>query len=196
MAGGREMHLRSLQPLALHVVNSLFLGDYLTSEGQAAEADLAMIADAGFTVLGAGPDPSRDRHAGPADVQGSGAEQGTGERTTTPCGSACGSAAGSSSGDGSAPDGGRAPADVSRSGPAEAVGSAPEDGSRNAGDPARTRSAAASSAPTGAGMSPALAALLGSGDGPEQDEDDTRVRVELSPTVRRRGAGTSVAPNA
>ena len=30
MAGGREMHLRSLQPLALHVVNSLFLGDYLT----------------------------------------------------------------------------------------------------------------------------------------------------------------------
>ncbi|HAG62768.1 MAG TPA: biotin synthase BioB [Kocuria sp.] len=196
MAGGREMHLRSLQPLALHVVNSLFLGDYLTSEGQAAEADLAMIADAGFTVLGAGPDPSRDRHVGPADVQGSGAEQGTGERTTTPCGSACGSAAGSSSGDGSAPNGGRAPADVSRSGPAEAVGSAPEDGSRNAGDPARTRSAAASSAPTGAGMSPALAALLGSGDGPEQDEDDTRVRVELSPTVRRRGAGTSVAPNA
>ena len=53
MAGGREMHLRSLQPLALHVVNSLFLGDYLTSEGQAAEADLQMIADAGFTVLGA-----------------------------------------------------------------------------------------------------------------------------------------------
>ena len=36
MAGGREMHLRSLQPLALHVVNSLFLGDYLTSEGQEA----------------------------------------------------------------------------------------------------------------------------------------------------------------
>lgn len=51
MAGGREMHLRSLQPLALHVANSLFLGDYLTSEGQAAKADLAMIADAGFRVL-------------------------------------------------------------------------------------------------------------------------------------------------
>lgn len=80
MAGGREMHLRSLQPLALHVVNSLFLGDYLTSEGQAAEADLAMIADAGFTVLGAGPDPSRDRHVGPAAAQGSGAEQGSGSR--------------------------------------------------------------------------------------------------------------------
>jgi biotin synthase len=52
MAGGREMHLRSLQPLALHVVNSLFLGDYLTSEGQAAAADLEMIRDGGFTVLG------------------------------------------------------------------------------------------------------------------------------------------------
>ncbi|GAB2469751.1 biotin synthase BioB [Jatrophihabitans fulvus] len=55
IAGGREMHLRSQQPLALHLANSLFLGDYLTSEGQAAEADLAMIADAGFHVLGAQP---------------------------------------------------------------------------------------------------------------------------------------------
>jgi biotin synthase len=53
LAGGREIHLRTLQPLALHVVNSIFLGDYLTSEGQAAAADLAMIADAGFTVEGA-----------------------------------------------------------------------------------------------------------------------------------------------
>jgi biotin synthase len=51
MAGGREMHLRTLQPLALHLANSLFLGDYLTSEGQAAKADLEMIADAGFQVL-------------------------------------------------------------------------------------------------------------------------------------------------
>jgi len=51
MAGGRELHLGSLQPLALHLANSLFLGDYLTSEGQAAKADLQMIADAGFRVL-------------------------------------------------------------------------------------------------------------------------------------------------
>ena len=92
-------------------------------------------------------------------------------------------------------DGESASADVPRGEPAEGVGSAPEDGSPIAGDLARG-GGAASSAPTGAGMSPALAALLGSGDGPEQDEDDTRVRVELSPTVRRRGAGTSVAPNA
>ncbi|MFK0244694.1 biotin synthase BioB [Amycolatopsis azurea] len=59
MAGGREMHLRSLQPLALQVANSLFLGDYLTSEGQAAKADLDMIADAGFKVLGADESPHR-----------------------------------------------------------------------------------------------------------------------------------------
>ena len=53
LAGGRELHLRSLQPLALHIANSIFLGDYLTSEGQAGQQDLEMIADAGFTVEGA-----------------------------------------------------------------------------------------------------------------------------------------------
>ena len=53
IAGGREMHLRSLQGLALQVANSIFLGDYLTSEGQAAEADLEMVRDHGFVVLGA-----------------------------------------------------------------------------------------------------------------------------------------------
>ena len=58
IAGGREMHLRTLQPVALQVANSIFLGDYLTSEGQAAEDDLAMIHDAGFTVLGAQQHPA------------------------------------------------------------------------------------------------------------------------------------------
>jgi biotin synthase len=52
LAGGREIHLRTLQPLALHLVNSIFVGDYLTSEGQAGKADLEMIADAGFEVEG------------------------------------------------------------------------------------------------------------------------------------------------
>ncbi|UKY54355.1 biotin synthase BioB [Streptomyces inhibens] len=52
LAGGREVHLRSMQPLALHLVNSIFLGDYLTSEGQAGKDDLAMITDAGFEVEG------------------------------------------------------------------------------------------------------------------------------------------------
>lgn len=52
IAGGREMHLRSLQATALHVANSIFLGDYLTSEGQDAKADLEMIRDNGFSILG------------------------------------------------------------------------------------------------------------------------------------------------
>ncbi|MFC8079013.1 biotin synthase BioB [Streptomyces sp. NPDC057307] len=52
LAGGREVHLRTMQPLALHLVNSIFLGDYLTSEGQEGKADLDMIADAGFEVEG------------------------------------------------------------------------------------------------------------------------------------------------
>ncbi|MGW5642476.1 biotin synthase BioB [Saccharopolyspora sp. NPDC003752] len=56
IAGGREMHLRSLQPIALHVANSIFLGDYLTSEGQEAKADLEMIRDNGFVVLGSEED--------------------------------------------------------------------------------------------------------------------------------------------
>jgi biotin synthase len=54
IAGGREIHLRALQPLALHLANSMFLGDYLTSEGQPGAQDLSMIADAGFTVEGLG----------------------------------------------------------------------------------------------------------------------------------------------
>ena len=59
LAGGREIHLRSLQPLALHVVNSIFLGDYLTSEGQPGAADLAMIADAGLRSSRRNPGPNR-----------------------------------------------------------------------------------------------------------------------------------------
>lgn len=52
LAGGREIHLRGQQPLALHLANSIFLGDYLTSEGQPGADDRAMIADAGFTIEG------------------------------------------------------------------------------------------------------------------------------------------------
>ena len=52
IAGGRELHLRSLQAFGLHIANSIFLGDYLTSEGAPGSADLKMIADAGFVVEG------------------------------------------------------------------------------------------------------------------------------------------------
>jgi len=50
LAGGRELHLGTLQGLALHLANSIFLGDYLTAEGQAAAADHALIRDNGFVT--------------------------------------------------------------------------------------------------------------------------------------------------
>jgi biotin synthase len=50
IAGGREKHLRSLQPLSLYVANSVFVGDYLTTQGQPPEADYKMIADMGFEI--------------------------------------------------------------------------------------------------------------------------------------------------
>jgi biotin synthase len=50
IAGGREVHLRSMQVLGLYPANSIFIGDYLTTPGQAACEDFAMIADAGFVL--------------------------------------------------------------------------------------------------------------------------------------------------
>lgn len=57
IAGGREVHLRSLQPLGLYPANSIFIGDYLTTPGQAARADLEMIRDAGFVLEAADGSP-------------------------------------------------------------------------------------------------------------------------------------------
>jgi len=50
IAGGRERKLKSLQPLGLYAANSIFVGDYLTTEGQPAPADFAMIEDLGFQI--------------------------------------------------------------------------------------------------------------------------------------------------
>ena len=50
IAGGRELHLRSLQPLGLYAANSVFVGDYLTTSGQPPEQDYRMIEDLGFVV--------------------------------------------------------------------------------------------------------------------------------------------------
>ena len=49
-AGGREWNLRSLQPLALYVADSLFVDGYLTTPGQPAAEVQNMIEDLGFTV--------------------------------------------------------------------------------------------------------------------------------------------------
>lgn len=50
VAGGREVNLRHLQPLALYPANSLFCDGYLTTPGQGPEADIRMIEDLGFRV--------------------------------------------------------------------------------------------------------------------------------------------------
>ena len=50
ISGGRELHLGSLQPLGLYPANSLFVGDYLTTKGQAPDADYKMIAEMGFEI--------------------------------------------------------------------------------------------------------------------------------------------------
>ncbi len=65
IAGGREHHLRSLQPMGLLVANSIFIGDYLTAKGQRPEDDVAMIRDLGFEILG---DSSPTADAAPLPV--------------------------------------------------------------------------------------------------------------------------------
>lgn len=47
-AGGREVVLRSMQPLALYVANSIFANGYLTTDGAGESADHQMILDMGF----------------------------------------------------------------------------------------------------------------------------------------------------
>lgn len=50
IAGGRELHLGSLQPLGLYPANSIFVGDYLTTKGQPPEEDYRMIEQLGFVI--------------------------------------------------------------------------------------------------------------------------------------------------
>lgn len=50
ISGGREVNLRSLQPLGLYAANSVFLGDYLTTAGQGKSEDYQMLADLGFEI--------------------------------------------------------------------------------------------------------------------------------------------------
>ncbi|WP_143560426.1 MULTISPECIES: biotin synthase BioB [unclassified Sporosarcina] len=50
ISGGREVNLRSLQPLGLYAANSIFIGDYLTTAGQENDQDQKMLEDMGFEV--------------------------------------------------------------------------------------------------------------------------------------------------
>ena len=147
IAGGREMHLRSLQPMSLHVANSLFLGDYLTSEGQAAEEDLDMIVDGGFEIVGADS-----------------AEQLRDELKAH-------RAAHLAAFDTAAPDDAKGAQTKSDAATAAGTVSAP------------------ASAPTAASTLPCGKPLPPVG----HEADGSGVRI---PTIRRRGAGTELSPNA
>ncbi|MFG2294291.1 biotin synthase BioB [Streptomyces sp. NPDC048603] len=164
IAGGREVHLRSMQPLALHIANSIFLGDYLTSEGQAGQADLDMIADAGFEVEGAG---TTTLPAHRADVAAARAGGGCGSHGAgaSVCGPAADGSAGAGCGSGCGGCGSHAPA------------------AETAAEPVPAEVPAEAAAPAAeAAEAPAQAA-------------PGEVRPELV-AVRRRGAGTELAPNA
>jgi biotin synthase len=50
VSGGREVNLRHLQPLSLYPANAIFVGDYLTTDGQAVHLDHQMIDDLGFEI--------------------------------------------------------------------------------------------------------------------------------------------------
>ena len=62
IAGGREMHLGSLQAMGLYPANSIFVGDYLTTKGQPPLADYRMIEELGFEIV-RGEEPGCALHA-------------------------------------------------------------------------------------------------------------------------------------
>ena len=70
VAGGREVNLRSLQPLAFYPANSLFVSDYLTTAGQPASDDHRMIADLGFEVVVSGWEQGAEEPAPPSPTGG------------------------------------------------------------------------------------------------------------------------------
>ena len=80
VAGGREVNLRSLQPLALYAANSLFVSDYLTTAGRPASEDHRMIEDLGFEVVVSGVESDA---AGDAGFAGAGEPGGSSPRTAS-----------------------------------------------------------------------------------------------------------------
>lgn len=86
ISGGRELHLRTLQPLGLYAANSMFVGDYLTTSGQPPEQDYQIVRDLGFEVTGAAPYPHEEEAIafGVIGAKGSGGCGGSGNGS---CGS-------------------------------------------------------------------------------------------------------------
>lgn len=62
VAGGREYHLRTLQPMALYAANSIFVTGYLTEPGQDAPDAWKMITDLGFRMI----QPAAEERAAPS----------------------------------------------------------------------------------------------------------------------------------
>lgn len=60
ISGGREVNLRSLQPLGLFAANSIFIGDYLTTGGQARKEDYQMLEDLGFVLDTKNPEDQKE----------------------------------------------------------------------------------------------------------------------------------------
>jgi biotin synthase len=58
IAGGREVNLRSMQAMGLYAANSIFVSDYLTTQGQETSADFQMIEDLGFEIVFANQKPT------------------------------------------------------------------------------------------------------------------------------------------
>lgn len=56
VAGGREVHLKTLQPMALYAANSIFVTGYLTEPGQDAPDAWKMVEDLGFRMVQAAPE--------------------------------------------------------------------------------------------------------------------------------------------
>ncbi len=59
ISAGREVHLRSLQPLALYAANSVFVSGYLTTPGQDYQETQQMIKDLGFELEEHGEDEAQ-----------------------------------------------------------------------------------------------------------------------------------------
>jgi biotin synthase len=66
IGGGRELNLRSLQPLGLYPANSIFVNGYLTTPGQEASETHRMIADLGFEIEDRLPNRPEAHGVGPS----------------------------------------------------------------------------------------------------------------------------------
>jgi biotin synthase len=91
IAGGREVNLRSMQSMGLYAANSMFVSDYLTTPGQAAQDDFNMIRDLGFEITAGDYESAQllSRDASTSDGVACGSRD-TPTGDSVACGSTCG----------------------------------------------------------------------------------------------------------